>query len=501
VTNLPASRWCYDSSAAKVYVHKADGSSPASNVVEVGSRTGSLKISTLASHQHDITVDGLTIWGDEGYCTGRGHPFDATYAGAGITITNTSLVYCGNGIYITGAVSPIITNNTVSDMAMGWTYPPTGGGDPVTQGLFGIRTQNDSGSLTVSGNILTRLATHFSPLCTGTCSNNACSNGTGMCPNCAVSGGANRAACFTFAMSFQSVDGLLTITDNTLSDVESGMSVKIDAGAVLTAGSTISRNVLRGWAHAPTSDAYDASDTALGLFCEGNATGGPVDCTSASQPTPKPIAHALTMERNQILGGFRGGVLISIANKQAGDAFTVRVANNIIKAGDRTFGNAFEAAVHVYPGTSGVQVYNNTLRCETPSAGGGSGLFIGSGANVDFRNNILDFDACGAKITDNSTVDSWSVSDNIGDVANSGRCAAGANTLSYVNENGNPPDLHLLLPSTAVVDMGAVLQGITTDVDNQARPQGAGVDIGADEVLVGSAAPPPPTLLSVNPLP
>jgi hypothetical protein len=83
-------------------------------------------------------------------------------------------------------------------------------------------------------------------------------------------------------------------------------------------------------------------------------------------------------------------------------------------------------------------------------------------------------------------------------------------------------DLHLRTNDTCAKDAGVTLTGITsTDIDGDARPQGAGWDIGADEVggapaptptpgrtptptaVTGTpaAVPSPPTLLEVVPLP
>ena len=477
VTNLPAGQWCWSSNT--VYLHKTDGSSPSANAVEVGSRSQGI----VAVDRSYITLDGLAVFGTEGYCGQREYAISLQklwVTTAGLTVQHCTVRYPGTGILITGTTDATVASNTIEDMAIGWSYPPAG----ITQGLFALRFQNTD-SVTITGNTFQRLATH--------------TWAQGLTKNCAVNGSINTAACYAHAMSVQSVTGAVTVTDNVLTDVETGVSVKVDAGSVISAGSEISRNILRGWPHPATLDAYDPSYTSLGIYCEGAATGSPQDCTSGAQPSPKPIVHELKMERNQILGGFRAGILVSIANQQAADAYTVRVANNIVKSGDATFHNAFCAAVYLYPGTDGVQMYNNTIQCEQPSAGGGSGLYIGSGVQADFRNNILDFDGCKLKITDSSSAVSWGGSDNIGDVPNAGRCTAGANSISYVNENGSPPDLHLRMPSTTVVGKGVNLQGVTTDIDGQTRPAGA-VDIGADQVVIGTG-PPPPTLISVAPLP
>jgi len=58
-------------------------------------------------------------------------------------------------------------------------------------------------------------------------------------------------------------------------------------------------------------------------------------------------------------------------------------------------------------------------------------------------------------------------------------------------------NLHLAYAVSSIVDRGRAISGLTIDFDGQSRPQGGGIDIGADEIISQNDPPKPPTNLRI----
>lgn len=65
--------------------------------------------------------------------------------------------------------------------------------------------------------------------------------------------------------------------------------------------------------------------------------------------------------------------------------------------------------------------------------------------------------------------------------------------------NSSVADLHLGAAVSAVVDNGQTVSGLSDDFDSQVRPQGFGIDIGADEYRSGATLRAPTNLRILNP--
>jgi Right handed beta helix region len=96
------------------------------------------------------------------------------------------------------------------------------------------------------------------------------------------------------------------------------------------------------------------------------------------------------------------------------------------------------------------------------------------------------------------------IANNLANRAIQARDGASANVSGNVltataNRFRNPAsgDLHLVGSWSGVTDAGVSVSGLLDDFDGQTRPQGTGIDVGADELQSQSVAPNPPTDLRV----
>lgn len=172
------------------------------------------------------------------------------------------------------------------------------------------------------------------------------------------------------------------------------------------------------------------------------------------------------VERNVIVNCDRGIGFGMQSNPNSGGI----IRNNMIfHAGVGSFADT-SIALAESPNT---QVYNNTIFME--------GAFPWA---IEYRfsstQNVL--------IANNLTNKAISARDGAGGTLSANVVTAQRNW--FVNPAAG--DLHLTSAVSAVVDKGQSVSGLTTDIDGQSRPQGGGIDIGADEFGAVSKIPMPP---------
>ncbi len=174
-----------------------------------------------------------------------------------------------------------------------------------------------------------------------------------------------------------------------------------------------------------------------------------------------------TVENNTIINCDRG---IGFGMENRGNTGgTIR--NNMIYH-DASSGQYADVAIALTESPD-TQVYNNTIYMENDFPWAIEYRFS-STRNVSITNNLSN------KLIKNRDNATGTVTSNITDAA-----------YSWFQDvpNGN---LHLVSPISQVIDNGLAVTELTIDFDGEKRPQGNGIDIGADEYLDASSNPSEP---------
>jgi PKD repeat protein len=174
-------------------------------------------------------------------------------------------------------------------------------------------------------------------------------------------------------------------------------------------------------------------------------------------------SHGTVVERNLIINCDRG---IGFGLGDRGHSGGI-IRNNMIyhdsSEGFADVGIALESA-------SDIQVYNNTIFFENSYENAIEVRFSAS-TGVEILNNLTN----------------RVIRERDGAVATISHNNLGADRIWFVDARSG--DLHLASPIVTVVDQGVAIAGLSDDFDGQPRPQGAGIDIGADEYTEGSTVP------------
>lgn len=171
------------------------------------------------------------------------------------------------------------------------------------------------------------------------------------------------------------------------------------------------------------------------------------------------------VERNVIINCDRG-IGFGLGTRGASGGI---IRNNMIY---HASGNGSFADVPIGLETSpNTQVYNNTVYLENgyPNA-------------IEYRFSATS----GVTIRNNLTNRSIAARDGATGTLSNNLTSAAANWFTDVS-SGN---LHLVSGSTSANNAGTSISGLTDDFDGQVRPQGGGIDAGADEYMVGDTTPP-----------
>lgn len=172
------------------------------------------------------------------------------------------------------------------------------------------------------------------------------------------------------------------------------------------------------------------------------------------------------VEKNLIVNCDRG---IGFGLNSRGNSAGIIRNNMIYHAANTGQFNDVGIALHNSPDTA---VYNNTVFLEHGYPYAIEYRFAGT-TNARITNNLTN-----KPIQDQDGASGSEVSN-----------VTNASSGWFVNATAG--DLHLASEISALVDQGQSVQGLVEDFDGEARPQGAGIDIGADEYSSGGTLPRP----------
>ena len=152
--------------------------------------------------------------------------------------------------------------------------------------------------------------------------------------------------------------------------------------------------------------------------------------------------------------------------------------------------------------TTPVELYNNTFY-DCGSRGGNDSGAIAPSTSTRMRNNIV-YQVSGEHYKNPNAGGQLSGSNNawfgLTESVPAGLTAGLTANPQFINTS--TPDFHLTNPGSSMINAGATINGLLTDVDGATRPQGANYDVGAYEAHTGSpSGPAAPTLISVVPIP
>ena len=265
-----------------------------------------------------------------------------------------------------------------------------------------------------------------------------------------------------------------TLRDNVVRDNQGqdwGGGVAISGGDAELTGNTITGNsVVNGGGGVAIS-------SGSGAMLTGNVITG----NNAGHSAGVRVYFSDPVLSNNIINGNVAASMGGGLGLEGGDS---RLVNNVIADNEATmYGSG------IYAVRAAAQLLHTTIaRNRTTDIGSDdSGVYVtsltGEYSSVAMTNTIVVGHGVGVTVTAGNVV----VLNNILWHANTVTDTGGAGSVTRLNDHsGDPafaPDGYHLTPGSAAIDRG-VNAGVTTDVDGEPRPLGAGYDIGADELAV-----------------